>query len=387
LLKENLLVKAFDNVFDTVLSDGSNHQSSDSDISLSKMNSIFMSEHTELQPHENSAIFIRFAKIGKAYSYFPSKRVGLECYRWRHKLTPFLRIASWILPMIGVFERPLWTYTTENWDDKSIYPRTLDAFIDYKIAASLKCPITLFICIGLALEISVSYGSFSRIDRRSSEMSLPRNVLFFSCLCQLMIQVIILCIANSGMNLTESINIKFEETILIASLGDIFFTYWFNSKSFSRIQLLKSVIPKLLLLLLFLLALVCIFAILGPYIFHLSEQQVDDDYFNTFSDSIWSIFVAITSSSYPNQIMPEYGQYREFFIYFFGFILLGQFAMLNLILIVVLVEFNKASQKESDDYKAASNVLLSNAFNSLDVCKYLYYLIYLFSLYIMYTYL
>lgn len=386
MLKENLLDKAFDNELDKVLCDRSSNQSSDSDISLSKMNSIYMSEHTELKPHEISAIFIRFAKIGKAYSYFPSKKIGLECYRWRHKLTPFLRIAAWILPMIRVFERPLWTYYTDNWNDDSIFPRTLNSFIDYKTAAGFKCPITLFICVGLALEIFVSYGSISRIDKRSSERSLPRNVLFFSCLCQLILQIIVLSIANSGwLTLTESINVKFEKTILISSFGDIFFTFWFNSKSFSRLQLLKNVIPKLCILLLFLFLLICIFAILGPYIFHLSEQHSDDDYiqqayFDTFSDSIWSIFVAITSSSYPNQIMPEYRQYREFFLYFFGFIFLGQFAMLNLILVVVLVEFNRASQKESDDYKAACNVLLANAFNSLDVCINLYIIIFIYFL-------
>jgi len=44
----------------------------------------------------------------------------------------------------------------------------------------------------------------------------------------------------------------------------------------------------------------------GPYVvINERDNTIDDEvsaYFGTYGDSLWSIFVAITSSSFPNQV-------------------------------------------------------------------------------------
>jgi hypothetical protein len=110
--------------------------------------------------------------------------------------------------------------------------------------------------------------------------------------------------------------------------------------------------------------LVLVFAGFGPLIFHVSDRSgADDDvYFDGFGDATWSVFAAITSSSYPNQVMPSYRRFRESALYFVSFIALGAFLLLNLVVVVVLVEFQRNSQDAADVLRANRRILLMRAF-------------------------
>ena len=63
--------------------------------------------------------------------------------------------------------------------------------------------------------------------------------------------------------------------------------------------------------------------------------------------------------------MPGYRDYRAFFFYFFAFICLGAYGVLNLILVVVLVEYSTAAQMQADQAKAKRQILLLRAFQVL----------------------
>ena len=92
------------------------------------------------------------------------------------------------------------------------------------------------------------------------------------------------------------------------------------------------VLPQMMFVLLMLSLLVIAYAAFGPT-FGRPDVIEDDYYFNSFSQSIWSIFVAITSSSWPGQILPSYNSFREVCLFFVSFICLGSYVLLNIIII------------------------------------------------------
>lgn len=52
------------------------------------------------------------------------------------------------------------------------------------------------------------------------------------------------------------------------------------------------------------------FAVIGPLVFVFDEANHNDHknekYFGNFGDSYWTVFVAVTSSSWPEQMLPGY---------------------------------------------------------------------------------
>lgn len=52
------------------------------------------------------------------------------------------------------------------------------------------------------------------------------------------------------------------------------------------------------------------FAVIGPLVFEFDEAHHNDHknekYFGNFGDSYWTVFVAVTSSSWPEQMLPGY---------------------------------------------------------------------------------
>jgi hypothetical protein len=82
------------------------------------------------------------------------------------------------------------------------------------------------------------------------------------------------------------------------------------------------------------LLLILVYAAIGPMFGRPVHSGDDDDYyFNSFEQSMWSVFVAITSSSWPSQIMVAYSTFREVCVYFVTFILLGSYGLLNITVI------------------------------------------------------
>jgi hypothetical protein len=54
-------------------------------------------------------------------------------------------------------------------------------------------------------------------------------------------------------------------------------------------------------------------------------------YFGSFQDSVWTLFLAITSTSFPSQMLPSYQDNRDSILFFFSVITVGSFVFLNLV--------------------------------------------------------
>jgi Ca2+-binding EF-hand superfamily protein/membrane protein implicated in regulation of membrane protease activity len=310
----------------------------------------------DIAPHERAAVLIQFARDGEERSIFASPR-GLACFRLRTGLAPLFRVCSFLFALLKFFERPLWTYYHDHWHNNDIFPVSGVPQASVAVTGAIKLPLLLVLMFGLALELGYKESSLAGVFQRVNIMRTSRHVLFLYCVAQ----AILVIIALSGG----------PPTLLpISSLGGILYVLWFNRRSLHKLRIVLRVLPKLTVVLVVFLLLVVLLAACGPYLFNLKHSGEDDDmhqvYFDSFRASAWSVFVAITTSNYPNQIMPAYRSSREAFLYVLAFVCLGAFTMLNLVLVTVLVEFQKASQLSADIQKASRTVLLLRAFEVLD---------------------
>lgn len=145
---------------------------------------------------------------------------------------------------------------------------------------------------------------------------------------------------------------------------------WFNRRALKKFLVVLKIIPSLSVLLALLTALVFVFAAMGVYLFDLNPEHTDDDFnqskFSTFGEAAWSVFASMMSWSYPNQVIPGYRVNRTYFFFIFAFITLGAYGIKNLILVLVMVEFNRGEQAHADEDTVKSQVLLLRSFQLMD---------------------
>jgi len=312
--------------------------------------------NTALNEYEKCAVLIQFARDGEEHSIFAST-YSLLAFRLRSYLSPYLRYTSALLLLLKFFERPLWTYSHEHWNDDKYYPMSGIPLLSSNITGVIRLVILCFLWFGIILElIYKESGSCLKFIKNLNTMQCIRSLLFIYTFIQIIIISYGLITYNTYL-------------ITITSIGTVMHFLWFNRRTFNKLKIIMMIIPSFLFILFVFLIVILLFAGFGPILFDINDVNNDDDYFTNFSNSIWTIFVAITSSNYPNQIMPSYRKHREVLIYFVSFISIGAFIVLNLCIIIVLVEFQKAIQKFSDIHTASTSVLLIRAFQLLDRTK------------------
>ena len=102
-------------------------------------------------------------------------------------------------------------------------------------------------------------------------------------------------------------------------------------------------IPPLLNVLALLLSFMFMFAIAAFYLFGDNSR---DPNFDSFIHSFMSLFVLITTANYPDVMMPSYEQNRVNFFFFFTYLYLGLYFLMNLVLAVVYDEFRKREEEK-----------------------------------------
>ena len=100
-------------------------------------------------------------------------------------------------------------------------------------------------------------------------------------------------------------------------------------------QIMQSIWPiiDMIVLLLFFISM---FTVIGFYAF---SENNDDPYFATLQSSFVSLFVLITTSNYPDVMMPAYSENSLAFLFFFFYLVGGLYFLQNLLLAVVYDTF------------------------------------------------
>jgi hypothetical protein len=79
------------------------------------------------------------------------------------------------------------------------------------------------------------------------------------------------------------------------------------------------------------------YAWIGNYIFAGTLQGVM--YMGDLSDSFFNMMVLMTTSNYPDVMLPAYQQNRNYFLFFGSYLILGMFIILNLLLAIIYSNF------------------------------------------------
>jgi hypothetical protein len=130
------------------------------------------------------------------------------------------------------------------------------------------------------------------------------------------------------------------------SLRWLVFIYlvWFNVLYLKALLILLKTLPLFALMISLFFFFIFISGTLGRYIFIDQHIPQNNPYFGSMADSLWTILVAISSSSYPDQIVPSYTDDRAMMIYFFLMITLGSFIFLKLQFVAIFASFESNRQ-------------------------------------------
>lgn len=85
-------------------------------------------------------------------------------------------------------------------------------------------------------------------------------------------------------------------------------------------------------------------------------------YMEDFGDSFFNMFVLMTTSNYPDIMLPAYGENRLYFVFFGSYLLIGLFLIMNLLLAIVYSNFKARFEEHVESREKSRALFLSKRF-------------------------
>ncbi|NXS41977.1 TPC1 protein, partial [Balaeniceps rex] len=126
-------------------------------------------------------------------------------------------------------------------------------------------------------------------------------------------------------------------------------------------QIFQS-LPPFIDILLLLLFFMVIFAILGFYLF---SPNHSDPYFNTLENSLVNLFVLLTTSNFPDVMMPSYARNPWSCVFFIVYLSIELYFIMNLLLAVVFDTFNDIEKRKFKSLLLHKRTAMQHAYHLL----------------------
>ncbi|XP_062446456.1 two pore channel protein 1 isoform X1 [Rhea pennata] len=126
-------------------------------------------------------------------------------------------------------------------------------------------------------------------------------------------------------------------------------------------QIFQS-LPPFIDILLLLLFFMVIFAILGFYLF---SPNHSDPYFSTLENSLVNLFVLLTTSNFPDVMMPSYARNPWSCVFFIVYLSIELYFIMNLLLAVVFDTFNDIEKKKFKSLLLHKRTAIQHAYRLL----------------------
>lgn len=110
----------------------------------------------------------------------------------------------------------------------------------------------------------------------------------------------------------------------------------------------------------FIIAYVFYFAWMGNRLFSGTIEGVQ--YFSGLNDSFFFMFVLLTTSNYPDIMLPSYQQERRFAIFYVTYLIIGLFLLMNLLLAIFYSNYQERVEASIDKFRDKRNVFLIKLF-------------------------
>jgi len=109
---------------------------------------------------------------------------------------------------------------------------------------------------------------------------------------------------------------------------------------------------------------VVFFGYLGLVLFKGTAEG--ETYFSSLEDSFWNMLVLLTTSNFPDIMLPAYAQSRWYALFFIIYLILGLFFLMNLVLAVFYNNYRSEIERIAENFVAVRSNFLENAFLILD---------------------
>ena len=85
-------------------------------------------------------------------------------------------------------------------------------------------------------------------------------------------------------------------------------------------------------------------------------------FMNSFTESAWNMLICMTTSNYPNVMLPAYQSSRFNFFFFFCYLVIGLFLIMNLLLAIIYSTYKQHYEQSLDDVEDVRAEFLYNKF-------------------------
>ena len=106
------------------------------------------------------------------------------------------------------------------------------------------------------------------------------------------------------------------------------------------------------------------FAWMGNRLFAGTIEGVEN--FSNLNDSFFYMFVLLTTSNFPDVMLPSYNQERRNAIFFILFLVIGLFLLMNLLLAIFYSAYQEKVDLSLDSFRERRNHFLMHLFRKYD---------------------
>ncbi|RYG95214.1 hypothetical protein EON65_56300, partial [archaeon] len=256
-----------------------------------------------------------------------------------------LRYTAWLLIPLTIFTYPLWSQHHSDYHNGSIYPSFQLSYLPLPASLAIEALLLCVLWYGVGLELGY------KLQTRNWYLTLCMVGIMSLESLQLVINTV--CCALSSPP-TFSLTPLFPFIILLV-----------ERKYESNIAYILSLVPKFSVLICILLCMVAAYTILGFQLFSPTSQEYVQ-YFSKFHTAFWNMLMVLNASDWPGPMIPALNENRLNFFYFFVFILVVEWGMVNLVLGFVYMFFRDEQEGIVKRYEENKVSYLTRAFHLLD---------------------
>jgi len=89
-------------------------------------------------------------------------------------------------------------------------------------------------------------------------------------------------------------------------------------------------------------------------------------YFSSLTESLWTLYIMVTTANYPDVMMPAYNDNRWTALYFVSFMILSFFFFMNIVLASIVNEYDTAVSERKQNHRQNATANLNKAFDLMD---------------------
>eukprot|EP01032_Pedospumella_encystans_P018302 gene18302-20840_t len=253
-----------------------------------------------LLPHQEAAMLLQYARDAQ----------DLNGSKMTQRYHLIFRAAAWGLVLIHIFERPSWTLNTKNWNNYHIFPSWEIKYLSPITANVLILILVVIGFIGVGLELG-----YKRNTPNVFQVYVSGLILFMKLVLSLTSFVLI----GKGLPSVSCSPIEGILCLLFELQYDVYVTFFLRT------------IPKFILITIAISAFICVYTAMGMFLFDPNQLEAQL-YFTDYGVAVWNMLMLLNSASWPGPFVPALVTNRFFVTYFYAYLVIVGWGLLNLLL-------------------------------------------------------